>query len=180
MKKNFYFTNTVSVSTMLIALAFIFSNIKLFSMPLGGSITLFSMLIISLPGYLFGFKYGLISTIIYGFLQFIYGRYMFSVMQVILDYILAFGSFSIVGLFKNKKYGLFLGFTLGCILRCFFSSLSGVLFFADYTPEGFTPVIYSIVYNASYIFAEMILSYIVIALPIFHKLLSIYLPNQKS
>lgn len=162
----------IALSSMCVALAFVLSNVKLFSMPLGGSVTAFSMLVMSLPGFMCGFPMAVVSSIVYGLLQFIYGRYMYSVPQVIIDYILAFGSFSIVGLFKDKKYGLLIGFTLACILRFIFSTMSGVIFFADYAPENMNPIVYSILYNGAYIFAEMLLSYIIILLPITKKLLS--------
>ena len=162
---------SIAVSAMLVALAFVLSNVKLFSMPFGGSVTAFSMLVISLPGFIFGFPVGLISSIVYGLFQFIYGRYMFSIPQVILDYIFAFGSFSIVGLFKDKKNGLIIGFTIACILRFIFSTMSGFIFFADYAPENMNPILYSALYNGAYIFAEMLLSYLIIVLPVFERIL---------
>lgn len=163
----------ITVPAMLVGLSFVLSNIKLLSMPSGGSVTAFSMLVISLPGYLYGFPTACISSIVYGLLQFIYGRYMYSVPQVILDYILAFGSFAVVGLFKEKKHGLIIGFTIACILRFIFSTMSGVIFFADYAPKNMNPIVYSAIYNAGYIFTEMLLSYIIILLPVTKKLLNI-------
>ncbi|MCQ2609897.1 MAG: energy-coupled thiamine transporter ThiT, partial [Lachnospiraceae bacterium] len=62
MKNN---VKNLSVCAMLIALSLVCSKIKIFSLPLGGSITLFSMLIISIPGYLYGVKYGFVSSFIY-------------------------------------------------------------------------------------------------------------------
>ena len=38
--------------------------------------------------------------------------------------------------------------------RFLFSTLSGVIFFADYAPENMSPLTYSLAYNAIYIFAE--------------------------
>lgn len=163
---------SIALSSMLVALAFVLSNVKILSMPFGGSVTAFSMLIISLPGFLFGFPTGFASALVYGLFQFIYGRYMYSIPQVILDYIFAFGSFSLVALFRNKKYGLIIGFTVSCIMRFIFSTISGVVFFADYAPQGMNPIIYSSLYNGAYIFCEMLLSYMIILLPITNKLLN--------
>ena len=167
--------NSIAVSAMFVALAFALSNVRLFKMPLGGSVTAFSMLVISMPGYLFGLPIAFISSIVYGLLQLAFGGYMYSLPQVILDYILAFGSFTVVGLFKDKDkkiHLLIIGFTIACILRFIFSVISGVVFFADYAPETMNPLIYSILYNGAYIFTEMILSYIIILLPTTKKLLT--------
>lgn len=162
----------IALSSMCVALAFVLSNVKLFKMPFGGSITAFSMLVISLPGFICGFPVAFVSSVVYGLLQFVFGGYMYSIPQVVLDYIFAFGSFSLVGLFKDKKNGLLIGFSIACICRFIFSTLSGVVFFSDYAPENMNPFLYSILYNGAYIFAEMILSYIVILLPITNKLLT--------
>ena len=54
---------------MSIALGTVLSNIKLFHLPFGGSITLLSMLVICLPGYLFGLGAGLLTGVAYGVLQ---------------------------------------------------------------------------------------------------------------
>ena len=173
MKKKENRIKTIVISAMLVALAFVLSNIKILSMPTGGSVTAFSMLVISLPGFLYGFPIALISSIVYGIIQFIYGRYMFSIPQVILDYIFAFGSFSLVGLFKDRKNGLIIGFTIACVMRFIFSTMSGVIFFSDYAPANMNPIIYSVIYNGSYIFLEMLLSYIIILLPATKKLFDV-------
>ena len=53
------------VSAVFIAMAFVLSFIKIFRMPLGGSVTLFSMFVISLPAYFYGAKHGFVSAVIY-------------------------------------------------------------------------------------------------------------------
>ena len=52
-----------------IALGTVLSNLKLYHFPFGGSITLFSMLFICIPGYWFGLKAGLVTGVAYGILQ---------------------------------------------------------------------------------------------------------------
>ena len=54
-----------------IALGTVLSNLKLYHFPFGGSITLFSMLFICIPGYWFGLKAGLVTGVAYGILQLI-------------------------------------------------------------------------------------------------------------
>lgn len=158
-------TKKLVYSALGIALAMVTSYIKLWEMPMGGSVTLLSMLFVCLIGYWFGLKYGLITGIAFGLLQFIIDPYMLSIPQVILDYPLAFGALGLSGLFCNKKFGLQIGYIIGVVGRFVCSTLSGVIFFADYAPEGMNPWVYSIVYQGSYLGAEMVLTLIVISIP---------------
>ena len=72
------------------ALAFITSYLKVFNMPFGGSVTLFSMLFICLIGYWYGLKVGILTGLAYGILQFLQEPYVLSIFQVCCDYVLAF------------------------------------------------------------------------------------------
>ncbi len=148
-----------------IALAFALSFVKLFSMPLGGSVTLCSMLFICIIGYFYGWKYSLSAAFAYGLLQFIQKPEILSVIQVIVDYFLAFTALGLSGFFKDRKYGLYVGFLAGVTGRFIFQSLSGYVFYAEYAPEGWNPLLYSIAYNASYIYAEAAITLIILAVP---------------
>ena len=75
-----------------VALAMVTSMIKLYSFPFGGSVTLFSMLFICLPGYFFGVGTGVLTAAAYGILQLIIEPYIYFPIQVIVDYVLAFGA----------------------------------------------------------------------------------------
>jgi len=158
-------TKKLVYSALGIALALVTSYIKLWEMPMGGSVTLLSMLFVCLIGYWFGLKYGLITGMAFGLLQFIIDPYMLSIPQVILDYPFAFGALGLSGLFCNKKFGLQIGYVIGVVGRFVCSTLSGVIFFADYAPEGMNPWVYSIAYQGSYIGAELVLTLIIISIP---------------
>ena len=158
-------TKKLVYSALGIALALVTSYIKLWEMPMGGSVTLLSMLFVCLIGYWFGLKYGLITGIAFGLLQFIIDPYMLSIPQVILDYPFAFGALGLSGLFCNKKFGLQIGYVIGVVGRFVCSTLSGVIFFADYAPEGMNPWVYSIAYQGSYLGAELVLTLIIISIP---------------
>ena len=150
-------------SAMAIALATLTSFITIFKMPMGGSVTLFSMLFIVLIGYWYGISAGMTASIAYGVLQLIVNPYIISLPQMFLDYIFAFGALGLSGIFANSKNGLV---KAGIAGRFFFSFLSGWIFFAVYTPEFFnSAVLYSLAYNAAYIGAEGIITIIVIMLP---------------
>ncbi len=163
----------ISFSALCIALAFVLSKIKLleFFFPLGGSITLFSMFLITLPGYFLGFKYGVLSTIGLGIIKFSFAGNLYNIWQGILDYIIAYTLFSVSGLkiFTKMKRGLECSYILGVIGRIIFCSLSGFIFFKEYTPDGINPLIYAITYNSSYMLVEMVITLIVINIPYVRK-----------
>ena len=57
---------------------------------------------------------------------------------------------------------MILGYLFGGLGRWFFAILSGVVFFADYAPEGMPVILYSTVYNGAYILPEMVLTIILL------------------
>jgi thiamine transporter len=158
-------TKSMVFAGLALALGIVTSNIKLLDMPMGGSITLLSMLFICLIGYWYGLKVGLMTSIAYGFLQLIIDPYIISLPQMLLDYIFAFGALGLSGLFSNKKHGLIKGYILGVFGRYICSVLSGVIFFGMYAPETMSPLTYSLAYNGLSIGVEGIITLVVIAIP---------------
>lgn len=154
---------------MAIALGTVLSNIKIFHFPTGGSITLLSMLVICLPGYFFGLGAGLMTGVAYGILQLIIDPYVLYPMQLVVDYILAFGALGLSGLFCNAKYGLVKGYIAAVLGRYVFAVISGWVFFGVYAWEGWGALPYSLAYNAIYIFAEAAITVILLMIPAFHK-----------
>jgi thiamine transporter len=153
-------------SAMAIALATVTSMIKLLDMPMGGSVTLFSMLFIVLIGYWYGLGGGLTAAVAYGILQLIIDPYILSFPQMLVDYLLAFGALGLSGLFCHSKHGLIKGYITGVLGRYFFAFLSGWIFFGMYAPDNFpNAVVYSLAYNGAYLAAEAAITLIVIALP---------------
>lgn len=151
---------------MAMALALVTSNIKLWRMPMSGSITLFSMLFISLIGYWYGLRTGLLTATAYGLLQLVIDPYIISLPQLFFDYIFAFGALGLSGLFTNKKYGLYKGYLASILGRFFFAFLSGVAFFGDSAASYHMSVpLYSFCYNGAYIFAEAAITFMILALP---------------
>jgi len=148
-----------------VALGTVLSNVKLFHFPTGGSITPLSMLMICLPGYWFGLGAGLISGVSYGILQLVIDPYVIHPLQLIIEYLLAFGALGLSGLFMNGKFGLLKGYATGIIGRWFFASLSGWVFFAEYAWTGWNPLIYSLTYNAIYIFSEAAITLLILWIP---------------
>ncbi len=150
---------------MAMALAVVTSLIRFASLPMGGSITLFSMFFICFMGYLYGPKVGILTGIAYGVLQLIIGPYVYAPLQVLLDYPLAFGALGLSGFFYKKKNGLVPGLLVGMTGRYLCHVLSGYIFFASYAPEGMNPLVYTLGYNATYILPELIATVILVLLP---------------
>lgn len=150
---------------MAIALGTVLSNIKIFHFPYGGSVTLLSMLVICLPGYFFGLGAGLMTGLAYGVLQLLIDPYVLFPLQLVVDYLLAFGALGLSGLFSNAKNGLVKGYIAAVLGRYVFAVISGWIFFGVYAWEGWAPLPYSLAYNATYIFAEAAVSIVVILLP---------------
>ena len=164
----------LSVSSLCIALATILSFVPIMSMPYGGSVTLCSMLFVSLIGYFYGYSIGFTAAITYGVLQFIVGPYVVHPVQLLLDYPVAFGLLGLAGIaYKSKmKFSLQVALFLAFTGRLAASTLSGYIFFAEYTPEGMHPMLYSILYNGQYIYAEYIITCVIVSLPPVAKMLT--------
>ena len=135
-----------------IALAFVLSRFILFRMPQGGSVN-FELAPLILLTYKRGFKWGIISGALLGVLKILFGGYFMNVIQVLLDYPLAFACIGFAAI-RPKILGLIVAMigTITC------SVISGVVFFAEFAPEGQNPFIYSLVYNTPVLGAKYILS----------------------
>lgn len=158
-------TKQLVFSGVAMALAIVTSEIKFARLPMGGSITLFSMLFIVLIGYWYGAKAGLLTGFAYGLLQFVLDPVFYSPLQLLVDYPLAFGALGLSGFFCNKRHGLLIGYIAGVLGRYFFAVLSGVIFFGHYAPEGTPALVYSLGYNATYIVPEAVVTLILLAIP---------------
>lgn len=158
-------TKQLVFSGVAMALAIVTSEIKFARLPMGGSITLFSMLFIVLIGYWYGAKAGLLTGFAYGLLQFVLDPVFYSPLQLLVDYPLAFGALGLSGFFCSKKHGLLIGYIAGVLGRYFFAVLSGVIFFGHYAPEGTPALVYSLSYNATYIVPEAVVTLILLTIP---------------
>ena len=168
-------TRQIAISAMAIALATVISVlIKLPSLPNGGSVTLFSMLVVTLIGYWYGPKVGITAAVTYGIIQFITGPYMLTPVQVVIDYPLAFGALGLSGFFSNSKHGLIKGYLVGVLGRYAFAMVSGLVFYTTYVEafsENMAAVWAAFLYNLSYIAPEAIMTLILLAIPPVRKAL---------
>ena len=142
-------------------------------MPMGGSVTLFSMLFIVLIGHWYGLGAGLTTALAYGILQLLIDPYIISLPQMLLDYVFAFGALGLSGIFPKSNKNLIPAYIVGVLGRFVFATISGYIFFPTFMPEYFnSAIVYSICYNGAYIGAEAVLTLILISLPPVNKALS--------
>jgi len=170
MKKNLSI-QSLTVSGVCISVAFVLSYFKILSLPLGGSITIFSMFFVCIIGYLYGPRYGLTAAFAYSLLQFIQKPEMLTPFQVLLDYILSFTALGLSSFVKTTKYRLQLGYLIGITGRFIFATISGFVFYSEYAySSGWNNAfLYSACYNGIYIYTEGILTLIIISIPAVQK-----------
>ena len=155
----------LTMSAVLIALSAALSMVKIFEMPLGGSVTLLSMLPVCMLSIMYGCKWGLFCSFIYALSQLIFGigevvgwglTPAALVGCIAFDYIIAFTVTGFAGLFrKHGVPGYIGGIALAIVMRLVSHVISGVIFFASWAPEGWNPFIYSVSYNGLYMLPEM-------------------------
>ena len=178
--------NIVRISTggVCLALAFVLSQLKLFEMPMGGSVTPASTLPIIVYGVAFGPVWGFIIAFIFSLLQLI-GGWLVTPFQVLLDYTIGYTALGFAGFaalsagerakipgalnrFRSTTILKTLAFTVvAYIVRWLGSVASGVIFYADYAAEaGYdNAMVYSMVYNGSFLLADLaILAVVLIVL----------------
>lgn len=174
-------TKKLVTCAVLLALAYVASSIKFLEMPYGGSITLFSMLFVSLIGYFFGIKTGILCGLAYGIFQLIQDPWLLSPLQVGFDYIFAFAALGLSGVFRNlkttdkstgekrlTKYGLIVCYVFAAVMRGISHVIGGYMFWMDSMPDNFPKAIkflYPIVYNFSFIGAEIVLTTVILLVP---------------
>jgi thiamine transporter len=159
--------NIIVKTSLLTSLGIVFSFIKLFRLPFGGSITLCSSLFFALPGYIYGYKFGIVSGFCAGILYFLSDPFFINPSQFVLDYIFAFVCLGLTRIFSiksfsNIKFSFISGYIICMLFRFVFNFISGILFFSSYTPNNFSVVGYSFVYNFSHVFIETLISVILV------------------
>lgn len=177
-KKNIY---TLAECAVFIGLAVVLSLIKVWQMPLGGSITLVSMLPICIISFRHGLKWGFISSFVYSLFQLLLGITMDGLFGwgltaamligcIVFDYLVAFTVLGIAGVFKEKgEVGFYAGLVIAFLLRFVSHVISGYVIFANleqWEIFGSTfenaPLLYSVCYNGFYILPELVITVLVV------------------
>ena len=170
-------TRKLVESAMLVAVGTVLSLIK-FDMPMGGGITLCSMLPLIILSHRYGWRWGVVSAFVYSVLQMVLGldnvRYATSfgmaVAIAMLDYIVAYTVIGLSGIFDRPMgkglSAVMTGVAVTFVLRFICHFITGVWIWDAMWPNeyGMTSYIYSLAYNGSYMAGELVLTEIVVAL----------------
>lgn len=161
---------------LMLALAVILSRIKIYQAPQGGSVTAGSMIPILLFALRWGLGPGIICGGAFGLLKLLLGGYIFTPIQAILEYPLAFAFLGLTGIFANsidfnswkkldlQAYGkIIISVFLAIGGRFICHLFAGVIFFGNYAGSQ-NPWIYSGLYQASYLLPEFLISAIILSL----------------
>jgi thiamine transporter len=153
---------------LMIALAMILNQLKLYQFPNGGSITL-EMLPIFIFALRWGVSPGLLVGFAFGLLQMFYdGAIAWGWQSLLLDYLVAFTPLGLAGIGKGKgAVGLYGGVILGAFVRFVVHFISGITIYAIVAPTELfaitftSPWMYSLAYNGSYMLIDTALCVIV-------------------
>lgn len=164
-------TRMMANASLCIALAFILSYVKLYEMPQGGSVTLASMLPIFMFAYAYGVGPGLVIGFAYGLLQFVQGGWFVHPVQFLLDYPLAFAMLGFAGIARRlpDSWGMVPGILLGTFLRFLCAFMTGVFFWGDGAGEQ-NVLVYSAVYNGTYLIPEALICLVFAMIPQIRRL----------
>lgn len=171
-------THRLVESAMMVGLATVLSLITLYQAPLGGKVTLLSMVPVLLAAYKNGPAWGFGTAFVYSLVQLLLGLNNVALVPtpagialcILLDYILPFTALGVVSLFGRLRIKPTASITLGafcaCLLRTAFHILSGAVVWYEITKAGnwndFVHTVgmwtYTTVYNLSYMLPEIIIT----------------------
>ena len=154
---------------IMIALSTVLAMLKLIDMPYGGSVTFAQMLPILIFAYRHGPRYGMGAALTASVIQLLLGMENFSYLPLVtwysvivlalLDYVVAYSAFGIVG-FLKKKMGyasaMLAGAGIASLVRYICHVVSGFTAWTAFElPDG-AVLAYSFGYNATYMIPETI------------------------
>jgi thiamine transporter len=106
-----------------------------------------------------GPRIGLFAGALFGVVDLAIEPFVVNPVQFLLDYPLAFGALGLAAFFQKIPV---LGVVVGASGRFVCHFVSGVIYFPQYAPVGMSPVVYSALYNGSYLLPDMIVCAIII------------------
>jgi len=171
---------------ILFTAAAVLSAIKVVVLPQGGSVTYFSLLMLWLITFFFGFRHGLIFSVLFGCVK-LYITYAtgetvnFVPMALLLEYPLAHGVFclgaflwkkdrvspdlSVLGADRAESRYLRRGYLVGLCGQFTLYVLSATLFYPNYKPGFWANLTYNIVYDGSCLLIEGAATVLLLSIP---------------
>ena len=176
---------TLAECAVMLALSFALSYAKIFEMPMGGSVTIASMLPIMLVGIKYGTLTGLSTAFVYSttqLLQALMSANVFPYCQsgtalvicILFDYIFPFTVLGLAGLVKelkltkNNELSAYVGIVSVVALRFVSHFITGVVIWGQWAPDGMGKYLYSLLYNGGFLSADFAIC-IICAVLMFRK-----------
>ena len=161
-------------SALMIAIATVCSLVKI-DLPLGGGVTIVSMLPLVIISHRYGAPWGLLTAFVYSIGQMLLGldnvayadSFLMGAGIVMLDYILPYTVIGLSGIFGKKRSSVAIGIAVTFTLRFLCHLTAGAWIWGVWMPEQFmglpmtNPWIYSARYNGWYMAVELIATEIV-------------------
>lgn len=173
--------------SVMLSLSVVLSFIEVWKMPMGGGITLLSMLPICLIAVKYGVRGALPTAFLYSVIQFAIGFSSGNVFVycitpftwiicMLFDYIVPYTVLGFAGMFRKKTgdAGILIGTALTIMIRFLCHYITGVVIWGQWA-EGMSPYLYSLIYNGQYMLPECIFTCIgagvLIKIPVLRKML---------
>ena len=170
---------------MFFLLFVLLSAIKVVVLPEGGSVTYLSLLFLWLVTYFFGFKYGLVCSLLFGCAKLgvnylTHEHIEWSLMAIILEYPLGCGIFSLGGLLKEpgakqgsslvrgakaEPFKLKMGYVIGLLGQFVLYVISAVCFYPPDREGVLNNLLFCMLYDGSYLAIEGIITVLVLCIP---------------
>ena len=159
----------LTFSAVMVALASALSLIKIYELPLGGAVTLLSMLPIVVISISLGLKWGVGSSFVYSLIQLFFGITLdgllgwgltaaYLVGSIFLDYLIPFTVLGFAGAFAKKGYaGTLAGISLVFVLRFVSHLFSGAILFG--IPEKWADK-----FNNVWLYSELVITLVAAAI----------------
>ena len=196
-------TRVMVESAVLIAASIILSFIKVYEAPLGGSVTMFSMVPLMIISIRHGIGWGLGSAFVFSVFKLWMGAGNFAyvptltgiIVVILLDYLVAYTSIGLAGIFRkmnvlkeekaNVTLTTFCGVLLACLVRFISHFVNGAVVWYEITKnlewnEYVQTVgmwLYSFVYNITYLGPETLMT--LVAVPVIVTVLGVMKRHAK-
>ena len=158
----------------MLALAFALSFAKIFEMPMGGSVTIASMLPIMLVSIKYGIGTGLSTAFLYSATQLVQAWMSGNVFPycetpatlavcILFDYVIPFTVLGLaclpkkLKLTKNTEINIYIGIVAVVLLRFICHFVTGVVIWGQWAPDGMGKYLYSFLYNGGYLGADFLI-----------------------
>ena len=174
-KKNKVTTRQLVESALMIAVAVVLNELLKIPSPLGGGLTVVSMLPLVIISHRHGAAWGVFTAFVFSLIELMFGlknvgyaeNTVMAIGIIFLDYILAYSVIGLSGVFGKSRKAVAIGIAVTFTLRFISHWVAGAWIWGVWMPDEYmgmamtNPWIYSALYNGWYMAAELVLTELV-------------------